>query len=83
MITAVLEGKLNDPAYEPDPVFQMMVPTQCPGVPTLILNPRNTWSDKEGYDAMAKNLAGQFIKNFEKYAAGVDEAIIAAAPLSC
>ena len=56
------------------------MPTTCPNVPTEILNPRNTWADKAAYDAMAKNLGNQFIKNFEKYASGVSAEIIAAAP---
>jgi phosphoenolpyruvate carboxykinase (ATP) len=80
MITAVLEGKLNDVTYDIHPVFGMLMPTSCPGVPAELLNPRNTWADKASYDAQARNLAGQFIKNFEKYASGVNEEILAAAP---
>ena len=80
MITAALEGKLDSTAYEAHPVFGMMMPTTCPGVPAEILNPRNTWADKNAYDAQAKNLGGQFIKNFKKYASGANEEILAAAP---
>jgi phosphoenolpyruvate carboxykinase (ATP) len=58
----------------------MMMPTECPDVPAEILNPRNTWNDKAAYDVKAKDLANQFIKNFEKYASGVTEEILAAAP---
>ncbi|HRH71216.1 MAG TPA: phosphoenolpyruvate carboxykinase (ATP), partial [Flavobacteriales bacterium] len=64
MITAALNGDLNDVGFEDHPVFGMIMPTSCPGVPSEILNPRNTWTDKDGYDAMAQNLAGQFIYNF-------------------
>jgi len=52
----------------------------CPNVPVNILHPRYTWADRNAYDKMAKNLAGQFIKNFEKYAEGLSEEIFAAAP---
>ena len=80
MITAALEGKLDNVSYEAHPVFGMMMPTTCPDVPAEILNPRNTWNDKAAYDEKATDLANQFIKNFEKYASGVTEEILAAAP---
>lgn len=80
MITAALEGKLENISYEAHPVFGMLMPTSCPDVPAEILNPRNTWADKSAYDAKAKNLAEQFIHNFEKYANGVTAEILAAAP---
>ncbi len=80
MITAALEGKLGNASYEAHPVFGMMMPKTCEGVPSEILNPRNTWADKAAYDAQAKNLAEQFIKNFEKYASGANAETLAAAP---
>lgn len=80
MITAALEGKLDNADFETDPVFGMLMPKECPGVPSEVLNPRNTWNNKEEYDEKAKDLAGQFIKNFEKFAASASEEILAAAP---
>ena len=80
MITAALEGRLDNVEFSTHPVFGMAMPTTCPNVPSELLDPRNTWADKAAYDAAAKNLAGQFVKNFEKYAAGVQEEILAAAP---
>jgi phosphoenolpyruvate carboxykinase (ATP) len=80
MITAALEGKLDDVECEVHPVFGMKMPKACPGVPSEVLNPRNTWADKDAYDTKSKDLARQFIKNFEKYASGVSEEILAAAP---
>ena len=80
MITAALEGKLDNVSFEAHPVFGMLMPLSCAEVPAEILNPRNTWSDKENYDVKAKELAKQFIKNFEKYASGVSEEILSAAP---
>ena len=80
MITAALEGKLDNVEYEAHPVFGMMMPKECPGVPSEVLNPRNTWEDKAAYDEKAKELAGKFVKNFEKYASGVGEEILSAAP---
>ena len=80
LITAALTGKLDSVAYNAHPVFGVSIPTACDGVPAEVLNPRNTWANKEEYDAKAKDLASQFIKNFEKYAIGVNEETLAAAP---
>ncbi|MDF2187557.1 phosphoenolpyruvate carboxykinase (ATP) [Paraflavitalea sp. CAU 1676] len=80
MITAALEGKLEEVEYACHPVFGMAIPQSCPNVPAELLNPRNSWTDKAAYDAAARNLAQQFITNFEKYAAGVQPEILEAAP---
>jgi phosphoenolpyruvate carboxykinase (ATP) len=80
MITAALNGELNNVTFEAHPVFGYLMPTSCPNVPDELLNPRNTWQDKAAYDAQANKLANMFVKNFEQYAGGVDAEIIAAAP---
>ena len=80
MITAALEGKLDDTAFTIDPVFGVAVPVSCPGVPQNILIPKQTWASAEAYDAQARNLAQQFVKNFETYAAGVSQEILMAGP---
>ena len=80
MISAALEGKLDNVPFEAHPVFGMLMPVECPGVPSEVLNPRNTWKDREQYDVKAKQLAAEFISNFEKYASGVTEEILQAAP---
>ena len=80
MITAVLEDKLTPVDFAEHPVFGMMMPLNCPGVPAEILNPENTWLSKEEYATKAKQLAGLFICNFEKYKSGVSEDVLAAAP---
>ena len=80
MITAALNGELENVEYEQLPVFNYAMPKSCPGVPSDILNPRNTWDDKDAYDAKSKSLGHEFVKNFEKYAAGVSAEILSAAP---
>ncbi len=80
MITAALNGDLETVSFEKHPLFGFEMPTTCPDVPAEILNPRNTWEDKEAYDMKAKNLGMQFINNFKKYAEGVTEEILSAAP---
>ncbi|MEO7311000.1 MAG: phosphoenolpyruvate carboxykinase (ATP) [Chitinophagaceae bacterium] len=81
MITAALNGELNKANFDAHPVFGMQMPDSCPGVPAEILSPRNTWADKTAYDTTAENLARQFITNFGKYAAGVNDEIRAAGPI--
>jgi len=80
MITAALEGKLNDIEFEADPIFGFAIPKECPNVPTEVLNPINTWTDKTAFKEKSKYLAGLFVKNFDKYADGVTEEVLAAAP---
>jgi phosphoenolpyruvate carboxykinase (ATP) len=80
MITAALNGDLNNVTFEQHPVFGYQMPTACPNVPVEILNPRNTWADKDAYDAQANKLAAMFVKNFEQYASGVSQEILDAAP---
>ena len=80
MISAALNGELDRVEMTEHPIFGMLMPTSCPNVPTEILNPRSTWKDSAAYDITANKLAKEFIKNFEKYAAGVTPEILAAAP---
>ncbi|MEO8116303.1 MAG: phosphoenolpyruvate carboxykinase (ATP), partial [Bacteroidota bacterium] len=81
MITAVLNGELDNVENEMHPIFKMEMPKSCPGVPSELLNPRNTWSDKDEYDKKAHELATHFIKNFEKFKSGVSQEILDAAPV--
>lgn len=80
MITAALEGKLNNVEFENDPIFGFAIPKECPDVPTEVLHPINTWVDKTAFKEKSKYLAGLFVKNFNKYADGVTEEVLAAAP---
>ena len=80
MITAALENKFDQIEFNNHPVFGIAVPKECPGVPSDILDPRSTWVNKDAYDEKAKYLATLFVRNFEKYASGVNEEVLAAAP---
>lgn len=80
MITAALDGRLDNVEFKTDAVFGVAIPQECPDVPSEVLNPRSTWQDPEAYDRQAKHLASLFLKNFEKYADGVTPEILAAAP---
>lgn len=80
MITAALNGALDNVEYTTHPVFGLSMPTTCPEVPSEVLNPRNTWADKSNYDTKANHLAGLFNNNFKLYEEGSNDEIKAAAP---
>lgn len=80
MLNAAMDGKLENVPFETHPVFGVAMPTECPDVPTELLNPRNTWERKAVYDNSANDLAKLFNTNFEKFAEGVSQEILDAAP---
>jgi phosphoenolpyruvate carboxykinase (ATP) len=82
MITAVLNGEMTHVNYKSDIVFGLSVPQNCPNVPDEVLNPKDTWGDKKAYDKKAKELAGEFRKNFSKFESFSSEEIIAGGPLA-
>lgn len=82
MITAALNGQLDNVEFKRDTVFGLAVPQSCSNVPNEVLSPRETWSDKNAYDKKASELAGEFRKNFTKFEAFSNEEIIAGGPLA-
>jgi phosphoenolpyruvate carboxykinase (ATP) len=80
MISAALNGELDNVEYAQTPFFKLAIPKTCPNVPDEILNARDTWKDKAAFDAKAAQLAGAFAKNFQQYADNASEEILAAAP---
>ncbi|HUU56919.1 MAG TPA: phosphoenolpyruvate carboxykinase (ATP) [bacterium] len=67
LLSAALEGVLEKQEFEADPLFRILVPKSCPGVPTEVLWPKNTWKDKAAYDAKALDLAKRFAENFKQF----------------
>ena len=80
MITAALEGKLDNVEYKTHEVVGLAMPTSCPDVPTELLDPKSTWKDGSAYDAKANELAEKFVANFDKFKEYANEEIMAAAP---
>ncbi len=81
MVTAALTGALEKAPLRKDPVFGLLVPESVEGVPPEILNPRNTWADKNAYDEQAKKLAGMFNENFRQFEDAASPEVRAAAPV--
>lgn len=81
MITAALQGNLNDVRYKRHEIFNLAMPMSCPGISDqTILNPMQTWKDHEAYRNKAINLAQSFHRNFYKYAAQASDEILAGGP---
>ncbi len=80
MVQALLRGELAHAPTETDPVFGLHVPTEIPGVPSAVLRPRETWSDKAAYDAQARKLATMFRENFKKFEKAAGNEVAAAGP---
>ena len=80
IITNALNGNLAKEDFEITPGFNLAIPKRCKDVPTEILNPRNTWADKNAYDHQAEVLITLFQENFQKYAMETSEAIMQAEP---
>jgi phosphoenolpyruvate carboxykinase (ATP) len=80
MLNAALSGELEDVPRKEDPIFRLAIPETCPGVPSQVLQPANTWGDRDAYTVQARRLARAFHENFEQYAEMVSDDIAAAAP---
>lgn len=79
MVTAAINGDIDSVPRKHHNIFNLQMPASCPGVPDDVLDPRNTWHDKDRYDAAAKRLALLFVKNFEKFG-NVEKEIVDAGP---
>jgi phosphoenolpyruvate carboxykinase (ATP) len=82
LVHAALCGDLEGVEYDPDHLFHIQVPRSCPDVPSEILNPRNTWEDKEAFDLRAARLANDFCRHFDKAYGnkGIDASVILQCP---
>jgi phosphoenolpyruvate carboxykinase (ATP) len=78
LVNAALGGELERVEFTTEPAFGLHIPVSCPQVPSEILNPRNSWADKQAYDRQAVELAARFEVNFANFDAS--EEIRAAGP---
>ncbi|MFN3916667.1 MAG: phosphoenolpyruvate carboxykinase (ATP) [Flavobacteriales bacterium] len=80
LITAALNGELDNVEYTTHEVFGLRMPNSCPDVPSEILHPSHTWADRTAYDEAANKLAAAFVANFEKFRERTNGEILSAAP---
>ena len=80
ILKAVLSGELERVPTDPHPVFRVLVPRNCPGVPAEILDARGMWADKAAYARAARELSALFNRNFENFTM-VGREVLEAAPV--
>ncbi|KAG1703842.1 hypothetical protein DVH05_006853 [Phytophthora capsici] len=66
-VDAVLDGSINEATFVKDPLFGFEIPTTVEGVPSEILNPKDSWTDKAAFDETALKLAKSFKENFKQF----------------
>jgi phosphoenolpyruvate carboxykinase (ATP) len=72
LVNAALDGRLDAVEFITEPAFGLHIPVSCPEVPAEILNPRNSWADKQAYDRQAADLAARFEANFQRFDASAN-----------
>jgi phosphoenolpyruvate carboxykinase (ATP) len=80
LVRAALGGQLDGVGFEPDPAFGLAVPRRAPGVPSVLLHPRDTWPDTGAFDRQATKLAEMFMENFARFADEAGAELAAAGP---
>ena len=82
MVHAALSGGLDRVEYRTDPIFRVLIPTACPGVPSALLDPSTAWGDPASYATNAHKLAAEFAIHFaQAYGSkGIDPAVAAQCP---
>ncbi len=80
MLNAALCGELDTIAMHDDPIFGLAIPESCPAIPADILQPVNTWQDKDAYREAAHKLARAFHDNFARYTDMVSPEVAQAGP---
>jgi len=80
LLNAALEGKLQDVEYRQDKLFVFDVPTACPDVPPDVLDPANSWGNKDEYWKKYDAMAARYIENFKLFKSGCPDEVLAAGP---
>ena len=79
MVTGAITGVLDNVEYKIHPIFNLPIPVTCSNVESSILNPINSWKDKDFYFKKANDLAKKFVANFYKFE-NIPQSIVDAGP---
>ena len=80
LLNSALDGELDKVKFRKDKLFGFEVPVSCPGVPEDVLDPANTWGNKDDYWKTYDGLAARYIENFKLYEEGCPPEVVAAGP---
>lgn len=80
IINAIQDGSFDNVDFVKDHEFGFQIPVSCPGVPSELLVPKNTWDDKEKYEEVKEKLIHLFRENFKAFESNVNPAIVEAGP---
>ena len=80
MIDAIHNHDFDNVEFTTDQEFGFQIPLSCPGVPSEVLIPKNTWDNKEEYQEVKNKLVTLFNENFKKFEADVNTEIVEAGP---
>jgi len=81
LLDAALDGRLDKVKYRKDKLFGFEVPLSCPDVPEDVLEPSNSWGNKDEYWKKYDALAARFIENFKLFEKGSSKEVNAAGPI--
>lgn len=81
IISAIQSNAFDKIDFVKDPCFGISIPTTCPGVPSEILIPKNTWADKGKFDQTEEKLVTLFQENFKQFQRKVNVEILESGPI--
>ena len=67
IIDAIIDGSIEKAETKHIPILNLTVPAKLNNVSESILDPRETYANKDEWTEKAKSLAAKYIKNFEQY----------------
>jgi phosphoenolpyruvate carboxykinase (ATP) len=80
LLNAALDGKLDKVKYRKDKLFGFEVPLTCPDVPEDVLEPSNSWGNRDEYWKKYDALSARFIENFKLFQNSCSEEVKQAGP---
>lgn len=80
LLNAALEGVLNNLEFRKDKLFGYEIPMSCPNVPEDVLEPSNSWGNKEEYWKKYDALAARFNENFKLFSKNCAQDVVDAGP---